>query len=144
MCFLYHGAALLIFKLCEHLRREYTASTPGIWMKNIFSGDILLQTSMKKYQYHIVPDKMLEVKITMVLDNIPVLIGLVRYYFLVANTLWFYCSWVMVFIEFTFCCFHSVYLPIGLSFLRAVLKIVSFLSYTSVTYLGIQWMPSGC
>lgn len=44
----------------------------------------------------------------------------------------------MVFIEFTFCCFHSVYLPIGLSFLRAVLKIVSFLSYTSVTYLGIQ------
>lgn len=61
-------------------------------MKNIFSGDILLQTSMKKYQYHIVPDKMLEVKITMVLDNIPVLIGLVRYYFLVANTLWFYCS----------------------------------------------------
>lgn len=60
-------------------------------------------------------------KITMVFDNILVLIGLVHCYFLVANTLWFYRSLVTVFIEVTFCCFSSVYLLIGLSSWRTAL-----------------------
>lgn len=42
---------------------------------------------------------------TMVFDNIPLLISLFHYYFLGANTLWFYCSLVRVLIEFIFCCF---------------------------------------
>jgi len=42
---------------------------------------------------------------TMVFDNIPLLISLFHYYFLGANTLWFYRSLVRVLIEFIFCCF---------------------------------------
>lgn len=61
-------------------------------------------------------------KITMVFDNIPLLIGLFHYYFLSSkHTLVLLLISYIVLIEFTFCGLSCVYLLIGLSSSRAVL-----------------------